>query len=930
MGRIRVNGSNSSHAFLTPDASQSPALAILPPGSPAALALKNGGDVFIKERALRNRAYDGDLVAVRIDPVESWSEVKLSGDKGGIATRPTGEVVHIAQAAHTPVVTAGFLKAAPASNARYLEFVSADNKVYHANFQRSEWPAEIAADPTAAHIPNMLLKMEYLPWDARYPRPNCRLVGNLGSAGSIEAETEALLTNCDIDYDHSGKFSPEVEAEVAHWRAKQEAGWTIPAEELAVRRDFRRSRIVSIDPLTARDLDDALSIEPLPNGTYRVGVHIADVSHFVKPGTKVDEEARHRGTSVYLVGRVIPMLPRVLCEHLCSLNPSVDRLSYSCVFDINLDGTLVERSPWFGKSVMRSCCKLDYGTAQLMVDTAGVPFPDHPIAPSDELAELTKAVPSSKIKEPYQEGCDPIPLSDADKDLAMKQLWSMIGPGGAKEPSDGVTPLQVCEDVRLLHRIGMARRKTRFATGSLSLNETKLIYRLDKEGNPVDFFAYDIKDTNRLVEEFMLLANELVARKCAMICPDFSLIRRHPAPKASMEKVTEFITGLGLKFCADSAGDMHNSLQAFFGKFFLNGAVVDEEVPGSIPVAAVLQSVCTRPMEQAKYCCSSDFEDVLLLRHYALNFDLYTHFTSPIRRYADLIVHRVLTRAIESSSHGDLFDDDDDEARRGGQVAAASSSSGRGEADAQQHLDDNMSAGLNAADVSSTASHCNDRKVNAKKAGDLSGVLYLLLLLRQRIDRGAPGLTDDEPAEPAVLTDMGDKSFKVTMLRLGGDHFINLDQVRAQSNVKEASLEKFDGDESAAAAASPDTAFRRCLAIKWSTGQADSRIPLFGVIPLALGVSKTTPLTLVVRILPSDGSEADFFVREHQKEKDAAAGGVSSALRSWAEGLYRAAGGGEAPPALPVVSPKPAPRSSPVNQPGPPASVSNLISADDY
>ncbi|CAN0555168.1 unnamed protein product, partial [Ectocarpus sp. 8 AP-2014] len=144
--------------------------------------------------------------------------------------------------------------------------------------------------------------------------------------------------------------------------------WKIPKEEISKRRDLRATRIFTIDPTGARDLDDALSITPLADGTFEIGVHIADVTYFVRPNSDLDREARRRATTVYLVQQAIPMLPPLLCEELCSLNPQVDRLTYSCIWRMNVDGTLVDKPAWFGRTVIRSCCKLDYQTAQHMIE----------------------------------------------------------------------------------------------------------------------------------------------------------------------------------------------------------------------------------------------------------------------------------------------------------------------------------------------------------------------------------------------------------------------------------------------------------------------------------------------------------------------------------------------------------------------------------
>lgn len=208
-----------------------------------------------------------------------------------------------------------------------------------------------------------------LPWGL-----NVRFVGE---AGEIHAETRALLVQNGVDH---GDFPRTVIQELREFLPEHDYGgvdvganvrgskWTIPDEEIAKRRDLRNQCIFTIDPTGAKDLDDALSVTKLSDGTIEMGVHIADVTYFVRPNTNLDREARRRATTVYLVQQAIPMLPPLLCEELCSLNPLVDRLTYSCIWRMHPDGTLVDEPAWFGRTVIRSCCKLDYQTAQNMIE----------------------------------------------------------------------------------------------------------------------------------------------------------------------------------------------------------------------------------------------------------------------------------------------------------------------------------------------------------------------------------------------------------------------------------------------------------------------------------------------------------------------------------------------------------------------------------
>lgn len=219
----------------------------------------------------------------------------------------------------------------------------------------------------------------------------------VGEAGAIHAETRALLGQHGVDH---GDFPRSVLQGLQAFLPKDTEGgvdvgthvrgsrWNIPDEEIAKRRDLRKERIFSIDPTGARDLDDALSVTPLADGTMEIGVHIADVTYFIRPNSDLDREARRRATTVYLVQQAIPMLPPLLCEELCSLNPEVDRLAYSCIWRMNVDGTLVDEPAWFGRTVIRSCCKLDYQTAQHMID--GSIFPESASSAPPELWDLNR------------------------------------------------------------------------------------------------------------------------------------------------------------------------------------------------------------------------------------------------------------------------------------------------------------------------------------------------------------------------------------------------------------------------------------------------------------------------------------------------------------------------------------------------------------
>lgn len=378
---------------------------------------------------------------------------------------------------------------------------------------------------------------------------------------------------------------------------------------MAQRLDLRSTRIFTIDPPNAKDLDDALHITPLPADSppccsFEVGVHIADVSYFVREGSPLDDEALRRATSVYLVQKVIPMLPPLLCEQLCSLNPNVDRLAFSCIFRMTENGCLCSNhKPYFGKTVIRSCAKLDYHTAQRMVDGL---------------------VPTS----PCSGGGS---NEDAHIDLLSDEVWEK-----RRRPPQGCgqKAWQVARDVQFLHKVAMPRRAQRMEHGALSLTNPKITFRLDGEGNPCSTSTYEIKESNQLIEEYMLLANYLVAEKLVETVGSFGFLRRHPPPKNSgLGALVALAAKVGCCVDPTSAHTLQHSLKE------INATAPPE-------VARAITALMMLPMTAAEYfvidqCPSKAWG------HYALAIPYYTHFTSPIRRYADVMVHRFLQEGLQ-------------------------------------------------------------------------------------------------------------------------------------------------------------------------------------------------------------------------------------------------------------------------------------------
>uniref|UniRef100_A0A8C9VK60 DIS3-like exonuclease 2 n=1 Tax=Scleropages formosus TaxID=113540 RepID=A0A8C9VK60_SCLFO len=596
-------------------------------------------DLFLDGVAARNRALNGDIVVVKVLPRDQW---KVGADVIVEAQYSDGEeeqthtdalVVYIMEQKHSRAAT-GFLRFL--SDKNFAMFSPMDHRVPRVNVPLADCPEDFPTRP--GDYTNTLFVCRITDWPDDSTFAEGQLLKSLGMAGEIEPETEGILTDYDVDF---SDFSDEVLQCLP-----QDLPWIISPEELLKRRDLREECIFTIDPSTARDLDDALSCRLLPDGNFEVGVHIADVSYFVQEGSALDLIASRRATSVYLVQKVIPMLPRLLCEELCSLNPMTDRLTFSVIWKLTPEGKIL--SEWFGRSMIRSCVKLSYDHAQSMIDS-----PDTLLDP--------------KVLPP----CDP------------------------KHPVD-----EIHRAVVDLHRLAQKLRAQRFQGGALRLDQLKLAFTLDREtGMPQGCYIYQYRDSNKLVEEFMLLANMAVAHQVYRSFPQQALLRRHPPPQAKLvDDLMEFCDQMGLNLDFSSAGALHRSLHETLG--------MDEY---SSARKEVLTHMCSRPMQMAVYYCTGVLKEEALFRHYALNVPFYTHFTSPIRRYADVLVHRLLATS------------------------------------------------LGEYDIQKQASHCNDKKTASKRVQELSCELFFSVFVKEC------GPLESEAMVMGVL----DQSFDVLVLRYG-------------------------------------------------------------------------------------------------------------------------------------------------------------------
>jgi len=396
-------------------------------------------------------------------------------------------------------------------------------------------------------------------WPKSAQNPYGKVIEVLGNSGGNDIEMLSILINQGLDY----KFPSDVlsEAEKIHLELNQ--------KEIKKRRDFRGVDTFTIDPLDAKDFDDALSFQQLENGHIEVGIHIADVSHYVQPGSPMDVEALKRSNSVYLVDRVIPMLPEQLSNLVCSLRPNEDKFTFSAVFEMDNQGKIYNE--WFGKTVIHSNRRFTYEEAQEIIET---------------------------------------------------------------KENDGS---DYYEEIHILDKIAKILRKKRLDNGAMNIESEEVRFRLDEEGTPVEVVIKTSKDAHKLIEEYMLLANRLVAtfvskrKKGTNKIPFVYRCHDHPNPE-KIELFNLFIRKFGYDI---DVTDPHKISKN------INALLADVRYKNEF---SLIQSMAIRSMAKATY----ETENI---GHYGLGFTHYTHFTSPIRRYADLVVHRILQEELTDQKH---------------------------------------------------------------------------------------------------------------------------------------------------------------------------------------------------------------------------------------------------------------------------------------
>jgi exosome complex exonuclease DIS3/RRP44 len=527
--------------------------------------------ICISGRENLNRGVHGDVIAIQILPESEWktsdSAEIIENDKDlpevldknamdidkpqDIDMIPCGRVVGIIKRNWRPFcgsIDRSSIEEAHSQGAMQgVFFWSMDKKIPKIRIRTRQANVLVGK--------RIIVSIDSWPKDSRYPVGH--FVKTIGEIGDKSTETEVLLLEHDVP------FAPFSGLVLACLPEEGEA-WVFQEEMLENREDFRGLDVCSIDPPGCTDIDDALHSRPLPNGNIEVGVHIADVSYFVKSGNSMDMEAQRRGTTVYLVDKRIDMLPSLLGTNLCSLRSNVERLSFSCVWEMTPEAKILNVR--FTKSVIKSRASFTYAEAQARLD-------------------------------------DP-KMNDS-----------------------------ISTSIKTLNMLAKKLRKRRMENGALTLASPEVRFKMENDSqDPVDVEMKELVDTNALVEEFMLLANIYVAEKVYASFPDSSMLRRHPKPPLNnFEQLVKAVEQFGINLDPSTSRSLSTTLDL---------AVTEDPYFNKL-----IRIMTTRCMMQAVYFSSGSMgkQDFW---HYGLSTPIYTHFTSPIRRYADLVVHRLLAAAI--------------------------------------------------------------------------------------------------------------------------------------------------------------------------------------------------------------------------------------------------------------------------------------------
>ncbi|MDE6310915.1 MAG: ribonuclease R [Muribaculaceae bacterium] len=531
---------------------------------------------------LAEMAFDGDILEVEPGKYKAHSRTteaegvfqRRSNGKNSVITDPDGETIFVAERNSMHALNGDRVRVSVAANVRgkepeaiVTEIIEKKDQTFigtlkvDKNFAYLETDSKFLA--TDIYIPKGKLKggktgdkavVRITDWfdDAKNPRGE--VIDILGTAGENDAEIHAILAEYGLPYRYPESVN----------KAADKIPDDITPEEIARREDMRGVTTFTIDPKDAKDFDDALSFRKLPNGNYEIGVHIADVTHYVRPETALDHEAADRATSVYLVDRVVPMLPERLSNGICSLRPDEDKLTFSCIFEMTPSGKIVDSR--ICRTAIRSDRRFTYEEAQEVIET---------------------------------------------------------GKG------------DYAEEILELDRLAKILRKKRFDTGSVDFNREEVRFEIDDKGHPVSIYFKESKDANKLIEEFMLLANKTVAERIGRVP------KGKKKAKAFVYRVHEQPDEQKLMALADMARRFGYRVRTQGTPKEINSSLnrLMQDIKGK-PEEDLLTLMALRSMAKAEYSTDN-------VGHYGLGFDYYTHFTSPIRRYPDMMVHRLLERYLD-------------------------------------------------------------------------------------------------------------------------------------------------------------------------------------------------------------------------------------------------------------------------------------------
>lgn len=488
---------------------------------------EGGDDIFIAHNNTKN-AFNGDKVKVFIFPKRKGRKLE-------------GQVVEVIRRAKTKFV--GSIEIS-----KNYSFVVPDDDRIPVDFF-------IAKEHVNKAKNGQKVIVEFLEWPEHANNPFAKVTQVLGNPGDHKVEIESIV----FDYNFESEFPAKVEEEA------EKIPMAVDKAEIKKRKDMREVFTITIDPYDAKDFDDAISLQKLDNGLWEVGVHIADVSHFVRPGSAIEEEAYKRATSIYLVDRVIPMLPEKLSNQVCSLRPQEEKLAFSAIFTMDDDAHI--KTEWFGKTVINSNHRYSYEDAQQIIEGGEGPFPE----------EILKM-----------------------NDLSTKL------------------------------------RDARFKRGSIRFHSTEVKFKLDENSNPIGVYVKEQKEAHRLIEDFMLLANQKVAELIGKVDGKHKaktfVYRVHDEPDPEkLNTFANFVSKLGYNLKLNNRADVVKSYNQLFK---------DIEGKGE---KNMIETIAIRTMSKAYYSTNN-------IGHYGLSFPFYSHFTSPIRRYPDLMVHRLLHHYLENGN----------------------------------------------------------------------------------------------------------------------------------------------------------------------------------------------------------------------------------------------------------------------------------------